>query len=108
MRRRRAEEADTKPARARRFAPSAFVLVINQRGQDERQVAVHGPVVPRDVDVVARAGEDGGQITDVYARQVEKDAAHVFGEVRDGGVGAKARAVTAGDRVFVSHAILGP
>jgi hypothetical protein len=69
LRRRDADEPDLHPARAHPVGPRGLVLVIDQRRQHERDVAIEH-LATRPADVVAGAGEDRRDVGHVDAGDV--------------------------------------
>ena len=100
-----AQETDAQTVLTCELGPGSFVLVINDRAENERHIAfdlfalcVNNPM--------ARARQNGREVTELNTRQVLKDGANVFGKASHHGVGAKARPVTTRDGVFVDKATM--
>ena len=71
LRRRDADETDLHALGAHLVGPPGFVLVVDERRQHERDVAVHH-FFARPLHLVPGAGQDGRQIRHVHAGDVVK------------------------------------
>src|SRR5713226_132736 len=105
MRRRRAHKADLRASSFDLLCPLDFVPIINQRGQHDCQIAVNRLVVARHDDFVSGLREDGGQVSDVYARHILEDAAHIFFEAGHERMTLEAGAVPAGYGVLIDVSV---
>src|SRR5215471_1791554 len=94
------KESNLHSAFARGHRPFAFVAVINQRSKHQRQIAGHGFVVASDDNLMSGSRKDSCEVTDVNARNVEKDAADVLRHPRRYGVTTKTRPITTDDGVL--------
>ena len=97
-----AHEAHARAARARGVGPARLVAVVDERREDEGEVALEDGVAGEG-DLVARAGQDGGQVGHGDARHVVDAPAQGAGEAGDLREGTQPRPVSAHDRVLVDE-----
>lgn len=99
----RAEKSDAQAICSCELRPFAFVLVVNERSKNERDVAFDLFTL-RVNNVVTSMRQDRRNVAQLNAGQVLEDGSNVLGEARHYGISAKARPVTTGDGVFVDKA----
>jgi hypothetical protein len=98
-----ADEPHLDAAGAHPIGPRGFVLVIDERGQDERHVAGH-QIVARPLHIVAGTRQDGREVRHVHARHVVKLLLQVRGHGRHARKRIETRSVAAHDGVFADEA----
>src|SRR5690242_10889148 len=100
------KKSDTQTVFTRLLGPTPFVLVVDERRKNERDVAFDVFTL-RVNNLVTGAGQDRGDVTELNAGQVLKNGSDVLGEARHHGIRTEARTVTARHGVFVDEATLG-
>ncbi len=103
-----AKKTDPYSAPARLLGPLTFMLVINQRSQHQREIAVHRPIVSGVYYFVTGSRKDGSQITDMNAGDVLSNAAKMHAQTSCKGITGETRAVTTGYRVLVNKPAFAP
>ncbi len=102
LRRGDADEPDLDAARAHPVGPRGFVLVIDQRRQHERDVAVH-QLAARPRHLVAGARQDGGDVRHVDARHVVELLLQIRHDRRHARKRIEPRSVAADDGVLADE-----
>ena len=94
------------PLRAHAIGPGGLVLVVDQRRQHERDVAVHF-LAARPLHLVAGARQDGRDVGHVHARHVVELLLQIRHHRRHARERLEPRSVSADDRVLADETAIG-
>src|SRR5690348_11249209 len=97
------KKSDTQTVFTRLLGPTPFVLVVDERRKNERDIAFDLFTLRVD-NLVAGAGQDRGDVAELNAGQVLKNGSDVLREARHHGIRTEARSIATGNGVLVDEA----
>src|SRR5262245_15475886 len=84
--------------------PLAFMTIIDERRQNNRQISVGNLICSTDHDFMAGAGKDCGEVANMNARQVLQHSPHILFKSSRKGMPLKTRAIASGNSILINIA----